>query len=53
LQQVDAGLKRALLTFGIDTSLDAAISVAQSAQSSIHMGVGVALTVGEVLDPSK
>ena len=50
-QQVDAGLQRALLTFGIAKGLDAAISVAQSAQFSVNLGVGMALTVGEVLDP--
>ncbi len=51
VQQIDAGLNRALVTFGIAKSLDAAISVAQSAQVSIHLGVGMALTVGEALDP--
>lgn len=51
LQQVDAGLNRALVTFGIAKALDAAISVVQSAQFSFNAGVGFALTVGEILDP--
>lgn len=51
LQQVDAGLNRALVTFGVAKALDAAISVIQSAQFSFNAGVGFALTVGEILDP--
>jgi hypothetical protein len=51
MQMVDAGLNRALVTFGIAKALDAAISVIQSAQLSINIGVGFALTIGEVLDP--
>lgn len=51
-QHVGAGLKRALVTFGVAKTLNAAISVGQSAQFSIQpMGIGLALTIGEVLDP--
>lgn len=50
--QVDAGLKRALLAFAAARTLNAAISVAQGTQVALQpAGVGVTLTLGEVLDP--
>lgn len=49
---VDAGLKRALVSFATARTLNAAISVVQSTQLSAQpLGVGVALSVGELLDP--
>ncbi len=51
-QQVDAGLKRALLAFAAAKTLNAAISAVQG--TSLHvqpLGIGVTTTVGEVLDP--
>jgi hypothetical protein len=52
MQQVDAGLKRALVSFATARALNAVISVAQGTQASIQpMGVGVTLTPGQVLDP--
>ena len=49
---IDAGLKRALVSFAVARTLNAIISVAQGTQVSLQpMGVGVSLTVGQVLDP--
>jgi hypothetical protein len=51
-QQVDAGLKRALLAFAVAKTLNAAISTVQG--TSLHVqpfGIGVTTTVGEILDP--
>lgn len=51
-QQVDAGLKRALVAFAAARTLNAAISAMQG--TSLHvqpLGIGVTTTVGEVLDP--
>lgn len=51
-QQIDAGLKRGLITFASARTLNAAISVAQGTQVAIEpMGIGVTLTPGQVLDP--
>lgn len=51
-QQVDAGLKRALVSFATARALNAVISVAQGTQASIQpLGVGVTLTPGQVLNP--
>jgi hypothetical protein len=51
-RQVDAGLKRALLTFASARALNAVISVVQGTQVAIEpAGVGVVLTPGQVLDP--
>jgi hypothetical protein len=50
--QVDAGLKRALLTFASARALNAIISVVQGTEVAIEpAGVGVVLTPGEALDP--
>lgn len=51
-EQVDAGLQRALVSFAVAKSLNAAISLAQGTAVSVQpLGVGVTLTLGEVLDP--
>jgi hypothetical protein len=50
--QVDAGLKRALVSFATARTLNAVISVVQGTEVSAQpLGVGVTLTVGQVLDP--
>ena len=51
-RQVDAGLTRALASFAAARALNAVISVAQGTAISLQpMGVGVNLTVGQVLEP--
>ena len=50
--QVDAGFKRALVTFATARALNAVISVIQGTEFSIEpIGVGVTLTPGQILDP--
>ena len=50
--QVDAGLRRALLSFATARGLNAVISVVQGTELSVQpLGVGVTLTLGQVLDP--
>jgi hypothetical protein len=50
--QVDAGLKRSLATFAIARTLNGLISTVQGTEVSMQpLGVGVTLTVGQVLDP--
>lgn len=52
MQQVDAGLKRALVSFATARALNAVISVAQGTQASVQpLGVGVTLSPGQILDP--
>lgn len=52
IQQVDAGLKRALISFATARALNAAISFAQGTEVAVQpMGVGVTLTPGQLLDP--
>lgn len=52
MQQVDAGLKRALISFATARALNAVISVAQGTALSVQpLGVGVTLTPGQLLDP--
>lgn len=52
MQQVDAGLKRALVSFATARVLNAAISVAQGTEALVTpLGVGVTLAPGQVLDP--
>lgn len=52
IQQVDAGLKRALVSFATARTLNAAISFAQGTEVAVQpMGVGVNLTPGQLLDP--
>lgn len=51
-RQIDAGLKRALVSFAVARTLNAIISVAQGTEISLQpLGVGVNLTIGQVLDP--
>lgn len=51
-QQVDIGLKRALISFATARALNAVISVAQGTEVAIEPGgVGVVLTPGQLLDP--
>jgi hypothetical protein len=51
-EQVDAGLKRAVVSFASARALNAAISVLQGTSVSAQpLGVGVTFTLGEVLDP--
>lgn len=51
-QQLDAGLKRALISFATARALNAVISVAQGTEVAIEPGgVGVVFTPGEALDP--
>ncbi|OOG39824.1 hypothetical protein [Polaromonas sp. A23] len=52
MEQVDAGLKRALISFATARVLNAAISVAQGTEALVQpFGVGVTLAPGQVLDP--
>jgi hypothetical protein len=51
-EQVDAGLKRALVSFATARALNAIISVAQGTEASIQpLGVGVTLAPGQALEP--
>ena len=51
-QQVDAGLKRALLSFATARALNAVISVAQGTEIAVEPGgLGVVFTPGQILDP--
>ena len=52
MQQVDAGLKRALVSFATARVLNAAISVAQGTEALVQpLGFGLTLAPGQVLDP--
>ncbi|MDP2246675.1 MAG: hypothetical protein Q8J65_00990 [Nitrosomonadales bacterium] len=50
MEQVDAGMKRALVTFAAARALNAAISLAQGTEVHLSVGAGVTLSIGEVLD---
>lgn len=51
-RQIDAGLKRALVSFAAARALNAVISVAQGTEISLQpLGLGVTLGVGQALDP--
>lgn len=51
-EQVDDGLKRALVAFAAAKTLNAAISVAQGTEVAVQpVGVGLTLTLGQALDP--
>ena len=51
-QQIDAGLKRALVSFGTARALNAIISVAQGTELAVEPGgVGVKLAPGQILRP--
>jgi hypothetical protein len=47
----EAGFKRALATFAVARSLNAVISVAQSASVSLSVGAGASVQPGAALDP--
>ena len=49
--QVEAGLKRALVTFAVARGLNAAMSVAQEVQLHAQLGVGASIAPGQLLDP--
>jgi len=49
---VDAGLKRSVVSFASARALNGAISVLQGTEVAVQpVGVGVSLSVGEILDP--
>lgn len=51
-ERIDAGLKRALVSFASARALNAVISVVQGTEVTAQpMGIGVVLTPGQVLDP--
>lgn len=51
-EQIDAGLKRALITFAGARALNALISVAQGTEVAVEPGgVGMVFTPGQALDP--
>jgi hypothetical protein len=51
-QQIDAGLKRALISFATARTLNALISVAQGTEVAVEpAGVGLVFTPGQLLDP--
>lgn len=52
IQQVDAGMRRALISFAAARALNAVISVAQGTEVSLQPGgFGLNLTPGQILDP--
>ena len=51
MEQVDAGMKRAFVTFAAARALNAAISLAQGTEFTMGVGAQVTLSVGEILDP--
>jgi len=47
-----AGLQRALITFGISRTLNGVISVAQGTEVAVEpVGIGMTFTPGQILDP--
>jgi hypothetical protein len=51
-EYTEAGLKRALITFGIARGLNGVISVAQGTEIAVEpVGIGVTFTPGQILDP--
>ncbi len=52
LTYTEAGLKRALVAFGISRTLNGVISVAQGTEVAVEpVGIGVTFTPGQILDP--
>jgi len=48
----EAGLKRALITYGVSRGLNGVISVAQGTEVAVEpVGIGVTFAPGEILDP--
>lgn len=50
-EQIEAGLKRALVTFAVARSLNAAMSVAQEVELHAQLGVGASISPGQLLSP--
>jgi hypothetical protein len=51
-EQLDAGLKRALVSFGTARALNAVLSVLQGTEVSAQpLGIGLTLSLGQVLEP--
>lgn len=50
-EQIDAGLKRALISFAAARALDGVISVAQGTEFTVQVIGGVTLAAGQILDP--
>jgi len=50
-EQVDAGLKRALISFATARALNGVISVAQGTEFTVQLIGGVTLAAGQILDP--
>lgn len=50
-EQVDAGLKRALISFATARALNGVISVAQGTEFTVQVIGGVNLAAGQILDP--
>lgn len=48
---IDEGFKRALVSFASARALNAAISAVQGTEVVVHLGVGVTLAPGQLLDP--
>ena len=51
MNDVDAGMKRALVTFTVARALNGAISLAQGTEFSAGFGANITFSVGEILDP--
>lgn len=51
MDDVDAGMKRALVTFAVARALNGAISLAQGTEFSAGFGANITFSVGEILDP--
>lgn len=49
--QVDVGLKRAIVTFATARALNSAISLAQGTEFTVGIGAQLTLSIGEILDP--
>ena len=50
--QIDSGLKRSLISFASARTLNGLISVVQGTEFSVQpLGIGVTLTIGQILDP--
>ncbi len=50
-RQIEAGLKRALVTFAVARTLNGVMSVAQEVELHAQFGVGASVSPGQLLDP--
>lgn len=50
-RQIEAGLKRALVTFAVARTLNGVMSVAQEVELHAQLGVGASVSPGQLLDP--